>query len=137
MQREFPSQETFSSWKECMHIVDSQCMCIHFSIAWLSLGFGSLGATEIQTGDVNNIAAGMLDFILWYPRDGAYSSQFSESSWAFKFPAPQRLNLLLSIATIFSCLFLQGTSLQVSGIQILSICPLSLFVLWKMRLCSC
>lgn len=41
----------------CMHIMDS-CVCIHFSVGWLSLGFGSLGATEIQT-DVNNIEAGM------------------------------------------------------------------------------
>ena len=79
----------------------------------------------------------MLDLVLWYPRDGAYILQFSESSWAFKFPAPQSLNLLLSVATIFSSLFLQEAGLQISTIQILNICPLSLFVLWKMRLRSC
>lgn len=62
--KEFPSQESFRSWKGCMHIIGSQCVCIHFSVGWLSLGFGSLGATEIQTGGVNNIAAGMLDFVL-------------------------------------------------------------------------
>lgn len=74
----------------CMHIMDPWCMCIHSSVGWLSLGFGSVGASEIQT-DVNNIAAGIWDFILWYPRDRAYSLQFSESSWAFKFSAPPSL----------------------------------------------
>lgn len=49
--QKFPSQESFSSWKVCMHITDSQCMCVHFSAGWLSLRFGSLDATEIQTGD--------------------------------------------------------------------------------------
>jgi len=104
--------------------------------SFFSLGFGSLGATEIQTGDVNNIAEGMLDLVVWYPRDGAYSLQFSESSWALKYPAPQSLNLL-SIATISSCLFLQEGGLQISSIQLISVCPLCVFVPWKMRLCSC
>lgn len=113
------------------------CVCIHFAAEWLSLGSGSLGASEIQTWDVNNIAGGMLDSVLWYPREVAYCLQFSESSWAFKFPSPLTLNLLLSIETIFSCLFLQQASIQISSVHILSICPLSSFVLWKMRLCSC
>lgn len=113
------------------------CVCIHFAAEWLSLGSGSLGASEIQTWDVNNIAGGMLDSVLWYPREVAYCLQFSESSWAFKFPSPLILNLLLSIETIFSCLFLQQASIQISSVHILSICPLSSFVLWKMRLCSC
>lgn len=113
------------------------CFCIHFSAGWLSLGSGSLGATEIRTGDVNNTAAGVLGSVLRYPRGVAYCSQFSESFRAFKFPAPLSLNLLLSIETIFSCLFFQQASLQISSIQIFSICPLSPFVLWKMRLCSC
>lgn len=39
-----------------LHVYAHHGPMVHFSDGWLSLGFGSLGASEIQT-DVNNIAA--------------------------------------------------------------------------------
>lgn len=132
MQKEFPSLESFSS---CVCTSRTRVCVFIFQLVGLVLDLGHQVPLKYKQ---------MLIILKQECEISFFSTQEMEPT-ACSFQSPhghssfqllQVLNLL-SIATIFSCLSLQEAVLQISSVQLLGICPLSLFVVWKMRLCSC
>lgn len=134
MQKEFPSLESFSSCV-CTSRTHGTCVFI-FQLVGLVLDLGHQVPLKYK----------QMLIILQQECEISFSCTQEMEPTACNFQSPhghssflllQVLNLL-SIATISSCLSCRRLFFRYPVCsQLLGICPLCLFVLWKMRLCSC